>query len=90
VRHQDRAALQQRPHEGYVYFHAAYKECDKAAKEKGADQTADVNCLKFLLSSRKDCWPCICQAAKQEGWKIKGCDLIEALLKNLQTINLRG
>lgn len=43
----------------------AYEQCDKAAKEKGADQTADINCLKFLLSARKECWPCICEVAKK-------------------------
>lgn len=24
--------------------------CDKAAKEKGKDQTADINCIKYLAS----------------------------------------
>ena len=69
----------------------AYEQCNKAAKEKGADQTADINCLKFLLAARKDCWPCICQIAKQQGWKIRGCTLaleifeIFEAVKNMQT-----
>jgi hypothetical protein len=47
--------------------------CDKAAKEKGKDQTADINCIKYLASVEQDCWPCICQIAIDNGYKIKGC-----------------
>ncbi len=57
----------------------SYKICDQAAKEKGKDLPADLECLKFLTSVEKDCWPCICFVAKTEGWKIKGCD---TLLRN--------
>ena len=45
--------------------------------------------MKYLLSSKKDCWPCICSIAKKEGWKIKGCTLavkiLETIVENLQT-----
>jgi hypothetical protein len=45
--------------------------------------------LKYLLSAKKDCWPCICQIAKKEGWKIKGCTLfvkiMETIADNLQS-----
>jgi hypothetical protein len=41
-----------------------------------------------LLSARKDCWPCICQIAKKQGWKIKGCALLvklaETIIDNLR------
>lgn len=47
--------------------------CDKAAKEKGKDQTADINCIKYMVSVEQDCWPCICQIAKDNGFKVKGC-----------------
>ena len=66
----------------------AYEQCDKAAKQKGGDQTADINCVKYLLSAKKECWPCICEVAKKEGWKIKGCKLIKEvieIIKLLQT-----
>lgn len=69
--------------------HAALQECEKAAKEKGADQTADINCVKYLLSSRKDCWPCICEIAKQAHIKIRGCDLINEFANNFVS-NLRN
>lgn len=51
----------------------AYPICEKAAQEKGKDQTADINCLKYMLSIRKDCWPCICWVAQINKWTIKGC-----------------
>ena len=70
---------------GYFLWDLAYQECEKAAKEKGMDQTADINCIKFLMSSKKDCWPCICQNAKRFGWKIRGCDpslnLVQEILR---------
>lgn len=64
----------------------AYKDCDDAAKKKGKDQEADINCIKFMLSSRKDCWPCICDVAKKMGWKIKGCDWVVSILKAVNNI----
>lgn len=38
----------------------AYKVCEKAAEEKGADIIADLQCIKYLTTVEKDCWPCIC------------------------------
>ncbi len=52
----------------------SYLECDKAAKEKGADQIADLMCVKFMQGVERDCWPCICRVAKDNNWHIKGCD----------------
>jgi hypothetical protein len=51
----------------------AYKACDEAAKEQGKDTPADLDCLKYFSGLKKDCWPCICQIAAAESWKIKGC-----------------
>ena len=77
-----------RPLPRYILAELALQECEKAAKEKGQDQTADINCVKYLLSSRKDCWPCICDVAKQMHIKVKGCDIfveaVQAIL-NLRT-----
>ena len=50
--------------------------CDDAAKKKGQDEQADINCVKYFTAMRKECWPCICEIAKDEGWHIKGCDFI--------------
>jgi hypothetical protein len=66
----------------------AFQYCDQAAKEKGQDQQADLNCMKWALSAEKDCWPCICQMAKNQGWKIKGCDTIMEIIEIVQ--NLRN
>ncbi len=41
----------------------AYPICQKAAQEKGKDVPADLNCMKYLSSVEKDCWPCICWVA---------------------------
>ena len=41
----------------------AFDQCDKAAKAKGKDQTADLNCMKYMFNVEQDCWPCICQIA---------------------------
>jgi hypothetical protein len=30
--------------------------------------------VKFLLTGKKDCWPCICVASKKLGFKIRGCE----------------
>lgn len=54
----------------------AFQKCEDAAKEKGQDQQADIDCMKYFLTTRKECWPCICDIAKQYGFKIKGCDTI--------------
>ena len=51
-----------------------YAPCEKAAKEHGVDLPADLECLKYLLQTEKDCWPCICLVAETNHWKIKGCD----------------
>lgn len=53
--------------------------CDKAAKDKGKDQSADINCIKYLASVEQDCWPCICQIAKDNGYKVKGCNNINRI-----------
>ena len=71
---------------GNYLFNSAYQACEKAAQEKGADQTADINCVKYLLSSRKDCWPCICSIAKKEGWKIKGCVFIASIMEIVENL----
>ena len=47
--------------------------CDKAAKSQGKDQTADIECVKYLAAIEQDCWPCICQIAKENDIKIRGC-----------------
>ena len=41
----------------------AYPICQKAAQEKGKDLPADLNCMKYLSTVEKDCWPCICWVA---------------------------
>jgi hypothetical protein len=51
----------------------AYPICEKAAKEKGKDFDADLNCLKYFLSMEQDCWPCICWVAETQKWHIAGC-----------------
>lgn len=66
---------------GTHFLIQAFQYCDQAAKEKGKDQTADLNCLKWALTVEKDCWPCVCVIAKKEGWKIKGCDTIMEILE---------
>ena len=35
---------------GTDLFHQAFQYCDQAAKEKGKDQTADLNCMKWALT----------------------------------------
>jgi hypothetical protein len=51
----------------------AYADCEQAAKEKGRDVPVDLECVKFLGKVEKDCWPCVCQVARQNHWKISGC-----------------
>lgn len=51
----------------------AYPDCEKAAREKGKDIPADLECMKYMAKVEKDCWPCICWVAQQEKWTIKGC-----------------
>ena len=51
----------------------AFPVCKKAA-EHITDIDADLQCLKYFTTMEHDCWDCICVIAKQEGWKIKGCD----------------
>ena len=51
----------------------AYNACDAAAKAKGKDVSADLECMKYFSPIEKECWACICQIAKAEGWKITGC-----------------
>lgn len=52
----------------------AYPKCEQAAQEKGKDFPADLECMKFLLSVEKDCWPCICLIADVNKWHVKGCN----------------
>ena len=47
--------------------------CHKAAKAKGKDQPVDIECIKYLYAIDQDCWPCICQIAKDNDFTIKGC-----------------
>jgi hypothetical protein len=58
---------------GKTHHHSAYNSCDEAAKEKGKDTPTDLDCIKYFVGLRTDCWPCICQMAAYEGWTIKGC-----------------
>lgn len=51
----------------------AYPYCKKASEDKGKDLPADLECMKYMASIEKDCWPCICWVAQQEKWNIKGC-----------------
>lgn len=37
--------------------------CEKAAKAKGKDVPADLECIKYFTEVEKDCWPCICGIA---------------------------
>ena len=60
----------------YEDFDLAFDTCDKGAKEKGRDQTADIACVKYFSAMEKDCWPCICKIASDNDWKVKGCDKI--------------
>lgn len=59
----------------------AFQYCEQAAKEKGQDQAADLNCMKWALTVKKDCLPCICEVAKKQGYKIKGCDTIMQIIE---------
>jgi hypothetical protein len=73
------------------YFtNEAFQYCDQAAKEKGKDQTADLNCMKWALTVQKDCWPCICEIAKKEGYKIKGCDTIMQIIEIAKQLREAG
>ena len=58
----------------------AFQYCEQAAKEKGQDQTADLNCMKWSLTVKKDCWPCVCEVAKKQHYNIKGCDTIMEII----------
>lgn len=51
----------------------AFPVCEKAAQAKGKDIPADLECMKYMATVEKECWPCICYIAKQEKWNIKGC-----------------
>jgi hypothetical protein len=42
--------------------------------------------MKWALTVEKDCWPCICEIAKKEGYKIKGCDTIMEILEVIETM----
>jgi hypothetical protein len=37
--------------------------------------------MKWALTVEKDCWPCVCEVAKKEGWKVKGCATIMEIIK---------
>ena len=47
-----------------LVINLALAVCDKAAKEKGKDQEADINCIKYAAAMRQDCWDCVCQIAE--------------------------
>jgi hypothetical protein len=47
--------------------------CDKAAREKGKDIQADIDCVKYSAATKTDCWPCLCDIAKAGNYNIKGC-----------------
>lgn len=51
----------------------AYPICQKASQEKGKDLPADLQCMKYLTQTDKDCWPCICLIAHEAKWNIMGC-----------------
>lgn len=51
----------------------AYPVCKKAAEEKAKDLPADLQCMKYMATVEKDCWPCICFVAEVEKWHIRGC-----------------
>jgi hypothetical protein len=51
----------------------AYPACKKAEEDKGKDLPADLECIKYMATVEKECWPCICWVAQQEKWTIKGC-----------------
>ncbi|MCB0369232.1 MAG: hypothetical protein KDD45_07180 [Bdellovibrionales bacterium] len=42
----------------------AFDVCEKAAKEKGADVPADLECMKYFAQLGEDCWDCICWIAQ--------------------------
>jgi hypothetical protein len=54
-------------------INSAYPVCDEAAKEKGKDVPVDLECMKYIGTIDKDCWPCICAVAEAQHWKISGC-----------------
>lgn len=60
----------------------AFDLCDKAAREKGKDQSVDIECIKYLYAINQDCWPCICQIAKDNDFKIKGCPHSQIVKQN--------
>ncbi len=71
------AATHECPHDLEVLciddINKAYPKCKKASEEKGKDLPADLECMKYMVSVEKDCWPCICWVAETEKWNIKGC-----------------
>ena len=73
--------MPRRYRQGYFLENLAYQVCLEAAKEKGQDQEADINCIKYFTTMRKECWPCVCEIAKEEGWKVKGCDLFSTNIR---------
>jgi hypothetical protein len=52
----------------------AFMQCEKAAKEKGKDTQVDISCMKYFARMTEDCWGCICWFAREEKWKVIGCD----------------
>jgi len=51
----------------------AYAKCQEAAKQKGSDVIADLECLKYFAQMGEDCYDCICWVAEINHWTIKGC-----------------
>ena len=65
----------------YDSFITAIPYCKKAEESHGKDYDADINCLKYFYSVDQECWPCICQIAKLESLKVRGCDTLGLLQK---------
>ena len=57
----------------YFFNDVAYPACEKAAKAKGKDLPADLECIKYFQKVEKECWPCICEIAHAAHWTVKGC-----------------
>ena len=64
-----------------ILVYSALKMCDRAAKAKGKDQQADLMCIKYASTCPEDCWPCICQIAKDSDIKVKGCDKMNLIIQ---------
>ena len=52
---------------------ASIQPCEEAAKEKGSDANADLECIKHAANVKIICWPCICKVANDNNVHINGC-----------------